>query len=739
MVASKKPTKKPVVVRSTATRRTKPVAPKKKPLRKEPVKKRPVAQPAAKKWPQLYAIGSVIILMASSLLWSLLGARVQQHNADQLVDPALFQYKSTLHLALFPSTHSFLFKWPLFFLIQLLGYGTASYIGVTVLVSLITVGALAYLLYKIEPRPVVFGTLVLALASVLLLVPAVPSAGALLPINMAMLTTRNLEYILYLGSLVLLIRSRSLRSWYFLGGLLSLTLLIASDKLFLTVSLGGAVLAIVTYLLARRRQLAKLAGYWLVMSLLATLLASLLLWALQHSGVTHFSQYNDKSPYSLVLHFRHIVLGSFSAILVSLTNFGANPASDVGLRVFPQQFISRLLHPWGISYLINLVTMIVGTLLTLNLLLGTVLQKSKEAADWPVQLSVLMVFSSVAALAAFVSTDHYFIADGRYLAIIVFAVFIGLATALRQRHFTNRQLVTVGAVLVVGMLLGLMALQRTQRSTQAALLQASQRNLLVVQALRNHPVDTLLGDYWRVMPVKQASPNQQHVTPLQDCAQPQGILSSQDWQPNLHNQSFAYLLSFGTTITHFPSCTLDQIVKAYGRPNSSTLIAGKLNAPQEILLFFDHGINSSAPRAVSNTPATSTVIPINLLQLPYRVCSGSTIVNVVAHQDDDLLFMSPTLLHEVASTDCVRTIYLTAGDAGNNGLYWTGRERAVETAYSKMLNSNAIWVQRIVQITPSQFAIVANPRGNPRITLIFMRLPDGNLRGQALTVPITKV
>src|SRR5690349_6392681 len=70
---------------------------------------------------QKYAIGSLIILAATTIYWSLLGAGIHSQNADQLVDPALFQDGKTLHGSLFPAAHSELIKWPLFRLIAFLG------------------------------------------------------------------------------------------------------------------------------------------------------------------------------------------------------------------------------------------------------------------------------------------------------------------------------------------------------------------------------------------------------------------------------------------------------------------------------------------------------------------------------------------------------------------------------------------------------------------------------------------
>ncbi len=77
---------------------------------------------------RLYALASVVILIITTIFWSLLSAKVQMSNADQLVNPYLFQHISTLQNAQFPAQHSFLFKWPLFYLVKLFGFSVNSYL-----------------------------------------------------------------------------------------------------------------------------------------------------------------------------------------------------------------------------------------------------------------------------------------------------------------------------------------------------------------------------------------------------------------------------------------------------------------------------------------------------------------------------------------------------------------------------------------------------------------------------------
>src|SRR5579863_162610 len=72
-----------------------------------------------------YVVICLSVLLGSTIFWSILSARIQQNNADQLVDPYLFQNASTFHGATFPGAHSYLIKWPIFLLIRLFGYSSS--------------------------------------------------------------------------------------------------------------------------------------------------------------------------------------------------------------------------------------------------------------------------------------------------------------------------------------------------------------------------------------------------------------------------------------------------------------------------------------------------------------------------------------------------------------------------------------------------------------------------------------
>jgi LmbE family N-acetylglucosaminyl deacetylase len=683
---------------------------------------------------RFYPIIAALLLFATSFSWAIQGARLNLGNADQLSSPYLFENSQTFHNALFPSQHTFLLKWPLFWVVKFFGFTSGSLNAATVFVALATVAALAYIIYRIDRRPLVFGTLWLGLASVLLLVPAQPYAGGLLPVNLAMLTTRNIEYILYILILALLARSYKLRSWYFWIATALLALLIMSDKLFMTLSLGGALLALIGYALAKGWKMVGFAVNWLAASVIATLAAAFGLGIIQSLKLTHIAgQSGTVGPYALINSLHDGALAFLYGALSLFTNLGANPAYDATVvRDIPHHFASGLFSAGGLGYLVNIVLCLAGLIAVVIVLRRGFIHNrlGEDRLDTSSRLAIALIWSLAAGVVAFIVTMHYYAVDARYLGLGLFTLFISTAVYAR-RHAVKQSLIAVAAVvLMVGILSGFTSAQHTYHKEQAALDSTNQRNSLIAQALGHHHTASLVGDYWRVLPIKQQlQKNHQSVMPLGGCSDFRSSLTSNAWKANLH-QSFAYLLTFDVSLTDFPHCSLDDVVKAYGRPNSSALIAGTIKSPKELLLFYDQGEHVVKPfsAAAAQRPPAS-VVPVALDDLPSPKCSKPVTMTIVAHEDDDLLFTNPDLVHDVQAGRCVRTVYITAGDAGHDSFYWLGREQGSQAAYSTMFGEKDVWVQRIVELAPNKFIVVDSPLGNPRVTLVFMHLPDGNLHG----------
>lgn len=118
-----------------------------------------------------------------------------------------------------------------------------------------------------------------------------------------------------------------------------------------------------------------------------------------------------------------------------------------------------------------------------------------------------------------------------------------------------------------------------------------------------------------------------------------------------------------------------------------------------------------------------------LLPIALTATAGAQSLNIVAHEDDDLLFLSPTLLHEVQSGLSVRTIFLTAGDAGQGADYWTSRQEGSKAAYAQMSGVANTWTQSDAGIPGFNIPMFTLDQ-NPGISLVFLQLPDGNLGGE---------
>ena len=110
-------------------------------------------------------------------------------------------------------------------------------------------------------------------------------------------------------------------------------------------------------------------------------------------------------------------------------------------------------------------------------------------------------------------------------------------------------------------------------------------------------------------------------------------------------------------------------------------------------------------------------------------CPAGTAMNIVAHQDDDLLFQSPGLLSAIRDGLCVRTVYLTAGDANDSEAYWSAREDGVKAAYAHLAGVADTWTTADAGIAGHPIP-VATLDGATQLSLAFMRLPDGHRDGR---------
>ena len=108
-------------------------------------------------------------------------------------------------------------------------------------------------------------------------------------------------------------------------------------------------------------------------------------------------------------------------------------------------------------------------------------------------------------------------------------------------------------------------------------------------------------------------------------------------------------------------------------------------------------------------------------------------MSVWAHYDDDLIFANPVLQDAMAAGDCVRTVFVTASDAGRGMAYSQGRELGILRAYNTMRGQEGFWSENRVTLLSGAELSQFSPDGDPDITIAFLRLPDGNLNGDGFS------
>ena len=119
----------------------------------------------------------------------------------------------------------------------------------------------------------------------------------------------------------------------------------------------------------------------------------------------------------------------------------------------------------------------------------------------------------------------------------------------------------------------------------------------------------------------------------------------------------------------------------------------------------------------------SLVSAPNAFAVGTQDCAGGAI-QIIAHQDDDLLFQSPDLLRDVDAGRCVRSVFVTAGDSGYGNDYWQSREEGAEAAWADMAGVDDDWSTSTISLGGKSVRL-RTLNDSPNVSLVFMRLPDG--------------
>ena len=110
---------------------------------------------------------------------------------------------------------------------------------------------------------------------------------------------------------------------------------------------------------------------------------------------------------------------------------------------------------------------------------------------------------------------------------------------------------------------------------------------------------------------------------------------------------------------------------------------------------------------------------------------ATSVLNLVAHEDDDLIFLNPDILDHIQSGRYVRTVYLTAGDGGSGSSYWLGREAGTRAGYESLVGVSG-WDVGDAGIAGHPIPLLTS-QSNPRLSLAYLRLPDGRSDGSGFS------
>lgn len=140
------------------------------------------------------------------------------------------------------------------------------------------------------------------------------------------------------------------------------------------------------------------------------------------------------------------------------------------------------------------------------------------------------------------------------------------------------------------------------------------------------------------------------------------------------------------------------------------------------------GLGVALSGCAAPVSAAHLVTPI---VVPAVCSSANSRMNVVAHEDDDILFINPPTAADVAEKRCVTTVFLTAGDDGQGASYWQAREAGAMAAYAAMAHVDDSWTTATLRTASGEEAVTRTLDGT-HVRLVFLRLPTGSPVGRAV-------
>ncbi len=472
---------------------------------------------------------SVAILLGTSIYVGYKSGVIQTNNHDNLIDNFMFESPETFKESLFPAAHTFLMKWPIFALSALLGNSPQVYIaGAAALYTITVLGFLLVIFILTKHNKLITAFSALVLSNILLMIPPQPIDGALLPLNMAMITTRNVEFLLLFAFIFFAVRSKKIISASFLFATLSLTLLGVSDKLFLMTGIVSGVLY-AAYLVSPYGKVIRVKSdraatpyLPLISAVLSYILATVALLAITKIGITHIPDATNTAPAALVGSMWQFFEAVAGALQATIANFGAG-------------FFGKSLGATVGLLIINGVFLILAAYSLYTLFFKRELSHDpKMANNTSMKFTFWLLLTYVSSFLIFVVSDHQYVVDGRYLTVALFAGIAGIALILKVAPIRYKSTLLIATWLCLVALTPAYLL--SARNSFSAATDATQTNIgnssdKIARILKDGNVQVFAAEYWLASPVRLKTGNT--VTPVlmseHACNTPNTFLTSREW------------------------------------------------------------------------------------------------------------------------------------------------------------------------------------------------------------------
>lgn len=528
---------------------------------------------------------SLLALVGSSLYIGQKSALIHTSNADSIIDGYMFEGMETFQESIFPGTHSFLLKWPVFAISAFFGNTESTYVITTILLYLATVCGFLFVIYRLTNKDLHITALAgFILTCTLLLVPPQPLPGALLPLNMAMVTTRNIEFLFLFGFIYLILKSKKIASVQFIAATAIITLLGASDRYYLMiVLLAAAMYAVYTGVATRSPRSWKKVNFLpLIAGVVGYITSSLVLKAINMFGITTIDSASKASPFSIVASVWDVFEATAGAIQGVIANYGANIfGKDLGISLLP--------------YLLN------GLFLCACAVAVYILMRKKPSSRKSISylFTLWLILTFIGSLIIFVASNHTYLTDGRYLTGSLFAGVAALAFVLKDTKLKGKYTYIMAINCTIILLIPVYLL--AARSLYASSFSSTQ-NLIknrvdaTAKILTDNNVDVFVGDYWFTPPVRLKTDNKVLIAPMTTdyCDSPNYFLTSNAWyRPNPSVKvSALYVLKDGTenTNTFNHGCTMQHLNEKYGEPSKEFVIRKDNEGPVDIIRIYNYDI-----------------------------------------------------------------------------------------------------------------------------------------------------